>query len=683
MTVLDSNSVERQTFPANEKEPSAFRLDSGGLYLEGRRIPLYSGSIHYWRYPPEIWPTLLERVKELGFNIVQTPVPWGIHESGPGNFDFGAKNPQNNLSRFLDLCMERGISILLQTGPCVDEDIPFGGFPQRIVKTPSLWALTSSGTPAVSFRTNPPFVIPSYASENLFLEVGKFFDWLAPVIKPRQSPKGPVIMCAVNRETAFYGRRGGYDLDYSTDSISLFHHFLTEKYSSVETLNGIYGTKYSAFSGIQPPRFFNAAGQRDVPSYLDWIEYKEYLIRHAIRRLSKMLQERGLNVPLVIDGPPDISTPIDIFELQAMPEVFLCGMEVDPSRQDYASLARSVRYLAGTRKLAWVSTFGCGTSWLSPRIPTPEEEEFAILAAIMHGMSAVNFHMLVERDRWVGAPITREGAYREEYADLFRRLKDFITQNQVWDRKKAVRVLVLLPFSLERYHRFFSTTDQAYLGLLRVPAAFSEVQSSLGFQTEPAHQSVLEENNWISEIFQFLEQAQVEYNISDTHAPLDELNKYGMIFLPTADFMDTKEQEKLLAFVDHGGHLVIGPGLPTQDGSMLPVSVLANHIQAPGSQSYGAGKIILLSKLDAESVKSILRPEMENSIVTDNPNLRLTIREGNATLVFLANPTGDAQKTRMVSSRPLQGLWNVPGDIRKSPVTTELKPFTIQVWEVI
>ncbi len=683
MTVLDSNPAGQQAFPPNGQGGISFQVDTGGINLGGRRLALYSGSIHYWCYPPETWPTLLERIKGLGFNIVQSPVPWGIHETGPGNFDFGAKNPRNNLSRFLDLCMEWGISVLLQTGPCVDEDIPFGGFPQRIVKSPSLCALTSTGMPAISNHTYPPFTIPSYASEKLYGEVGKFFDWLAPVIKPRQTPKGPVILCAVNRETAFYGRGGGYDLDYSLDSIALFQQFLKEKYSSVETLNGIYGKKHFDFSAIQPPRFFDAAAQQDVPSYLDWIEYKEYLIRHAVRRLSKMLQERGLTVPLVVDGPPDISTPIDIFDLQALPEVFLCGMEVDPAKQDYASLAKSVRYLAGTHKAAWVSTFGCGASWLSPRIPTPEEEEFAILTAIMHGMSGVNFHTLVEGNRWVGAPITREGAYREEYAALFRRLNDFISMHQVWNSKKVARAVVLLSFALERYRRFFSTADQAFLGLLHVPAVLSELDSSLGFQTEPARQSVLEENNWISEAFQLLERSQVEYNISDTHAPLDELKKYDLVFLPTADFMDTQEQEKLLSFVDQGGHLVIGPGLPARDAAMLPATVLANHIQAPGSRSYGAGKITLLSKLDSESAKDVLRPEIRNSILADNPNVRLTIREGSPTLVFLANPTGNAQNTVLTSPRLLQGLWNVPEEIRKSPVATEVKPFTIQVWEVI
>jgi beta-galactosidase len=685
MTSLDLNPVEGQihTTDGGEEKQSDARLNSSGVTVEVHQRALYSGTVNYWRYPPEVWPTLLERVKELGFDIVQTSVPWGVHESSPGIFDFGEQNPQKDLSKFLDLCRKAELFVILSIGPGIDEDLPDGGFPLRILRDSTLWALTSTDTPALSSRTSPPTVILSYACEKFYTEVAKFFDALAPVIQPHQSPNGPVVLCVVNKENAFYGRRGRDDLDYSPDSISLYRKFLSEKYSSVETLNGIYGKKYPAFSGIQPPRKTDTVEQRDIPCYLDWMEFREYLIRYALQRLAQMLRKRELSVLLAADVPPDIGTPIDTFALQGVPEISFLGMEVDPAQQDYASLARSVRYLAGTRRLAWVSTFGCGTSWISPRISTPEEEEFAILAAIMHGMSAVNFHMLVEGDRWVGTPIKRDGAYREEYANLFRRLKDFLFQNQVWNSKKIARALVLVPFALERYLRLFSTMDQAFLGLLRLPAAFSEAQSSPGYPTESARQSVVEENNWISEIYQSLEQAQVEYNISDTHAPLEELNRYGMIFLPAIDYMDAKEQEKLLAFVDHGGHLVIGLARPAQDASLPLASALAKFNRGPEPQVHGAGKIILLTKLDSESVKNILRPDMGNSIVPDNLNLRLTIREGTPTLVFLANPTGKTQQTSLVSPRPLHGVWNAPGEMRTSPVMTELKPFTIQVWEVI
>ena len=63
------------------------RFTQNGIYLEGsqsekegKEIPLYSGSIHYWRMAPETWETALINAKNMGFSIVETYIPWGVHE---------------------------------------------------------------------------------------------------------------------------------------------------------------------------------------------------------------------------------------------------------------------------------------------------------------------------------------------------------------------------------------------------------------------------------------------------------------------------------------------------------------------------------------------------------------------------------------------------------------------------
>jgi beta-galactosidase len=659
----------------------AIRVDSNGLYLDGRRIPLYSGSVHYWRHAPESWPGLLERIKELGFEIIQSPVPWSLHESGPGIFDFGEKNPQKALPKFLDLCLKAGILVVLRPGPFVGEDMPFGGFPLRVIRNPAVWALTSTGAPALSTRYATPFAIPSYASERLLQEVGKFLDALAPVLATRQYPDGPVILCQMNKEAAFMGRSQAYDLDYSPESITLYRNFLSEKYGAIENLNAVYGTKYSAPKEISAPKRCEAKTQRDLPAYLDWTEFKEYLIRRFYQRLAGMYRERGISVPLTIDGPATISTPMDSIGLQKSLEISLTGMEVDPNSSDYTALARQIRYLTGTSKLPFVSKFGSGSSWLAPRVGTPQDEEFAILTAVMHGMTAVNFHMLVEGDRWVGAPITRDGAFREDFADLFRRLQVFFAKYGVWESKKNCRTLVVLSYELERYHLAVSAMNYAYLGLIRIPAAFSEVALPLGFEIDPGRQSIYEEGSWIQEACGFLENAQVEYNLADSHLEPDEMAKYDMVFLPTAEFMDIREQEKFVEFADRGGHLVFGPGLPGLDGRMNPAAVLKNAIQIPGTQTRGAGKITYLPSFEA--AKELITADMPNVVLLDNPNLRLTIRGGSSILVFVANPTGTTQQSMMISTWPLRGVWNASEETQTGSVTAELGPHTVQVWEVL
>jgi len=64
-----------------------FRYD--GFYVDDERIPVYSGAVHYWRLDPEKWGEILDKVKEMGFEVVTTYIPWEIHEIREGVFDFG------------------------------------------------------------------------------------------------------------------------------------------------------------------------------------------------------------------------------------------------------------------------------------------------------------------------------------------------------------------------------------------------------------------------------------------------------------------------------------------------------------------------------------------------------------------------------------------------------------------
>jgi beta-galactosidase len=411
------------------------------------------------------------------------------------------------------------------------------------------------------------------------------------------------------------------------------------------------------------------------------VEYKEYLIRRFLRRLADMFRERGVTVPLAVDGPSIFTTPIDSLEIQKSLDTPLVGMDIDPHPSEYPALARQIRYLAGTSRLPFVSRFGCGSSWLAPQVNSPAELEFAVLSAVMHGMSAVDFHLLAEGDRWVGSPVLRSGEYRPDYADLFRRLSAFFTQYRIWESKKNCRTLVLISRSLERYHAAFSTLNQAYLGLLRIPHLFSEVPSSLGFQVEPFLQSIQEEAGWLQVACRYLENAQVEYNLAGTHLMLDELVKYDMVFVPTVDFMDPEEQKKLLDFAGRGGHLVFGPALPTLDNRLNPASVFGAAIQVPGTQTRDTGKITFLPSFD--QAKDLITPDMPNVVLLDNPVLRLTIRGGASILVFVVNPTSSPQRSMMISSWPLRGVWNAPVETQTGTVTAELAPLTVQVWEVL
>nr|GFA84477.1 galactose-binding domain-like protein [Tanacetum cinerariifolium] len=58
--------------------------DDKAIIINGRRRILMSGSIHYPRSTPEMWPDLIKKAKDGGLDVIQTYVFWNGHEPSPG-----------------------------------------------------------------------------------------------------------------------------------------------------------------------------------------------------------------------------------------------------------------------------------------------------------------------------------------------------------------------------------------------------------------------------------------------------------------------------------------------------------------------------------------------------------------------------------------------------------------------
>ncbi|KAL0308500.1 UNVERIFIED_CONTAM: Beta-galactosidase, partial [Sesamum radiatum] len=58
--------------------------DDKAFVINGKRRILVSGSIHYPRSTPEMWPDLIQKAKDGGLDVIQTYVFWNGHEPSPG-----------------------------------------------------------------------------------------------------------------------------------------------------------------------------------------------------------------------------------------------------------------------------------------------------------------------------------------------------------------------------------------------------------------------------------------------------------------------------------------------------------------------------------------------------------------------------------------------------------------------
>ena len=74
------------------------------FYLKGQPFKILSGAIHYFRIDPADWYHSLFNLKALGFNTVETYVPWNVHEPRKGQFDFSGRL---DLERFIQTAHPR------------------------------------------------------------------------------------------------------------------------------------------------------------------------------------------------------------------------------------------------------------------------------------------------------------------------------------------------------------------------------------------------------------------------------------------------------------------------------------------------------------------------------------------------------------------------------------------------
>ncbi|KAM2449598.1 hypothetical protein PS1_019684 [Malus domestica] len=154
--------------------------DGRSLIINGERKVLFSGSIHYPRSTPEMWPSLIAKAKEGGIDVIQTYVFWNIHERQQGKFDFSGRN---DIISFIKEVQNQGLYVTLRIGPFIESEWTYGGLP--------IWL---RDIPGIVYRSdNEPFKI----------EMEK---WTTRIVYMMKSEKlyaslgGPIILSQIENE---------------------------------------------------------------------------------------------------------------------------------------------------------------------------------------------------------------------------------------------------------------------------------------------------------------------------------------------------------------------------------------------------------------------------------------------------------------------------------------------------
>ena len=648
--------------PSARDNRSRVRLHPHGIELDrGEILPLFAGAMHYWRHSPSEWAAGLDAMKAIGLRVLDTYVPWGVHEVSPGDFDFGDRDPKLDVVRFLELAHARDLKVVLRPGPHINAELTHFGLPERIVWDRACQARTPRDNPVMLPIVPVAFPVPSYASDVFHEETALWFEAVGAKVKHLRYPEGPIVLVQIDNEGALYFRDGPYDQDYHPDAIAFFRAFLKTKYPSVHDLREAWNQPEILHANAVPPHRFDARTAEDLPRHMDWMEFHEELLAESMRRMVKATIGTGLDeLPTMHNFPlGEAATPLNAKRMTD--SIDLIGLDYyhRATPVEHATMLRRTTELAvrceGRRVPAYGAEVGAGF----PPFFAPMDEKdslYALMTALAYGLRGYNLYMAVERDRWVGAPIDPHGNLRP-FATHYARLNRALERTQLHTLRRRAPVRLVVPRSLRRLAR----ASHAFGPL--TPAFFNVIGA--GFR-----ESCLEEELGLGEVATLVGESYLrafERALSTRGVPFayaggdsfdDSIDGAQWIVCAIVGGVKPELLARLRAARANGAHVTIGPRIPTRDGAMRP---LREPADVSGLEIEALDDASSADALTARRIEELALP----TFPVDPADAFVSVHEdesGAPRVVFVMNPTAHevVAKVALRGARALVDLL-VPG----------------------
>ncbi|XP_047939162.1 beta-galactosidase 8 [Salvia hispanica] len=218
--------------------------DHRALVIDGKRRVLVSGSIHYPRSTPDMWPDLIQKSKDGGLDVIETYVFWNLHEPVRGKYDFEG---EKDLVKFVKLVKEAGLFVHLRIGPYVCAEWNYGGFPVWLHFIPGIKLRTDNEPFKAEMKRFTAKIVDLMKQENLYASQG-----------------GPIILSQIENEygnidSAYGGGAKPYITWAATMATSLntgVPWVMCQQKDApnpiIDTCNGFYCDQYTPNSNNKP-----------------------------------------------------------------------------------------------------------------------------------------------------------------------------------------------------------------------------------------------------------------------------------------------------------------------------------------------------------------------------------------------------------------------------------------------
>ena len=637
-----------------------------GLRIGGKIVPLHAAAVHYWRLDPAFWRAALDATKALGFRVIDTYVPWAIHEVAPGSFDFGRQDPRRDVAHFVELVEELGLHCIVRPGPHINAELTGFGLPERVLWDAECQARSPRGNPV--FLPVPPlaFPVPSYASETFHSEVARWFQAVGNELSRFVYPKGPIVILQVDNEGALYFRDGVYDQDWHPDALRKYRRFLQARYERVAALRAAYRDPNVTFAKADPPAAFDAKTAADLPRHLDWAEFQEQMLADAFALMREHLEAAGLGgIPTCHNLPlSEGATPLDPERVGRVVDLIGLDYYHGASAPQRAEIARRTSDLAERSRARGHAAFACELgAGFPPFFPplTERDNFFTVLTALAYGLRGFNAYMAVERDRWIGSPIDAEGRLRPSAAS-WRGLLAALDRTRFCELRRETPVHIVVPRSFRRMVRVchaFGPLSAALFQVLGGGAREACFEDDLDLGGPVA----IETERFVRQLEHALEHSRVPYSIVGGDLLEHSLESARWTVVACMGAMEPELVEVAERALSRGAALSIGPRLPERDAVFRP---LPRGFQAP-AQARLPYTLELGPEHLAAAVESARDALALPTLPVEPAEVFATLHldaDGHPKVLFVMNPTEFALECEVRPSAGVPGAEDVlSGDV--------------------
>jgi len=580
-----------------------FRIKDNHFYQNGEKKFLISGEIHYFRIEKRLWEKHLEAAGKAGLSTISTYVPWAWHEPEENVFDFdGTTHPMRDLTGWLKLCQEYGLTCILKPGPFILAEFRGAGLPDWFLERYLEEIKMRDSNGAIVSSDGVSLFNPTYLEK-----VACWYDQILPLIRDHQySAGGPVIMMQVCNEIGVFSWLA-HQADYGNQVGNRWISFLASKYPSIEGLNQNWGCRYDHFDDIElpPDGKIPYQSKHDKSRDYDWHLFWRRYYGDYLRLLTSQIRTKGITLPVYhnlpgwiygngYEFPVNITMYDDLFRDKSE---IVFGVDHIPEFFSYRNLHDDriindiLRAIQGNKPL-FAAEFQSGSREYHV-VTNPKEMELFYKASIANGLTGWNYYMFSQgrnqpRKGYSGetfywfTPLSADGEPSGAYPLVTRMNRILRTaENQIVNATRRAVVGVLF------YPPYYTTELERPVGescnLNFVPSAIRR----------PAY------FDGLLKVLQFLN---VDYDMIDlTRTTAVQLAAYTQVWAFSTDEMDAVAQQTLVDYAFSGGRLILFPFLPDRNLNQQPCTIIRDAFDIRPS-----GKVTIDSPLvDIYELKDI------------------------------------------------------------------------------